>query len=63
MNKPFRPTEMSKDAKAHLLQIATKDVKIDGLKRPLLVAISSTTSSLYKCMTGEQRVIRFPEMT
>ncbi|MGL5235404.1 MAG: type II CRISPR-associated endonuclease Cas1 [Empedobacter falsenii] len=63
MNKPFRPTEMSKEAKTHLLQIATKDVKIDGLKRPLLVAISSTTSSLYKCMTGEQRVIRFPEMT
>ncbi len=63
MNKPFRPTDMSKEAKAHLLQIATKDVKIDGLKRPLLVAISSTTSSLYKCMIGEQRVIRFPEMT
>lgn len=63
MNKPFRPTEMSKEAKVHLLQIATKDVKIDGLKRPLLVAISSTTSSLYKCMIGEQRVIRFPEMT
>lgn len=63
INKPFRPTEMDKQAKAHLLQIATKDVKIDGLTRPLLVALSHTTSSLYKCMIGEQRVIRFPEMT
>ncbi|WP_312553679.1 type II CRISPR-associated endonuclease Cas1 [Empedobacter brevis] len=63
MNKPFRPTEMNKEAKSHLLKIATKDVKMDGLNRPLLVALSSTTSSLYKCMIGEQRVIRFPEMT
>lgn len=62
MNKPFRPTEMSKESKAHLLSIATKDVMMDGLKRPLLVALSSTTSSLYKCMIGEQRIIRFPEM-
>ncbi|WP_276682258.1 type II CRISPR-associated endonuclease Cas1 [Empedobacter brevis] len=63
VNKPFRPTEMNKEVKSHLLKIATKDVKMDGLNRPLLVALSSTTSSLYKCMIGEQRVIRFPEMT
>ncbi|MGU9938074.1 type II CRISPR-associated endonuclease Cas1 [Empedobacter brevis] len=62
VNKPFRPTEMNKEVKSHLLKIATKDVKMDGLNRPLLVALSSTTSSLYKCMIGEQRVIRFPEM-
>ena len=62
MNKPFRPTEMSREAKTHLLNIATKDVKMDGLTRPLLVALSSTTSSLYKCMTGEYRVIRYPEL-
>ena len=63
LSKPFRPTELSKEAKTHLLKIATKDVKIDGLTRPLLVAVSSTTSSLYKCMTGEQRTIRYPEFT
>ena len=62
MQKPFRPTEMNKEAKAHLLKIATKDVKMDGLTRPLLTSLSMTTSSLYKCMIGEQRVIRFPEM-
>ena len=63
LSKPCRPTELSKEAKTHLLKIATKDVKIDGLTRPLLVAVSSTTSSLYKCMTGEQRTIRYPEFT
>lgn len=60
INKPFRPTELNREAKAFLLNMATKDVKINGLTRPLLVAISSTTSSLYKCMIGEQRIIRYP---
>lgn len=60
INKPFQPTDLSKEAKAFLLSIATKDVVIDGLTRPLLVAISSTTSSLVKCLAGEQRLIRYP---
>ncbi len=62
INKPFRPTELTKESKAFLLAIATKDVIIDGLTRPLLVAISSTTSSLVKCLAGEQRLIRYPEL-
>lgn len=62
INKPFHPTEMTKEAKVHLLKIATKDVKMDGNMKPLLVALSSTTSSLYKCFSGENRVIRYPEM-
>ena len=62
LNKPFQPTELSKESKAFLLTIATKDVVIDGLTRPLLVAISSTTSSLVKCLAGEQRLIRYPEL-
>ena len=62
INKPFQPTELSKESKAFLLSIATKDVLIDGLTRPLLVAISATTSSLVKCLAGEQRLIRYPEL-
>lgn len=54
--------ELTKDFKAHLLQIATKDVMIDGLKRPLLVAVKITASSLYKCYTGEKRLISYPEL-
>ena len=53
--------ELTKEFKAHILQIATKDLKIDGLKRPLLVAVKTTATSLYKCYTGEKRLISYPE--
>ncbi|MEC5156107.1 type II CRISPR-associated endonuclease Cas1 [Chryseobacterium sp. MP_3.2] len=54
--------ELTKDFKAYLLQIATKDVKIDGLKRPLMVAVKTTASSLYKCYTRDKRLISYPEL-
>ena len=53
--------DLTKEFKAYMLNIATKDVKIDGLKRPLIVAVKMTTSSLYKCYTGEKRLISYPE--
>lgn len=52
--------ELTKEFKAYLLQIATKDVKIDGKRRPLMVAVKTTTSSLYRCYTGEKRQISYP---
>lgn len=52
--------EMNREAKAHLLQLATRDVTIAGLQRPLLVALSITTSSLCKCYMGQSRVITYP---
>ena len=51
---------LDKKAKAHLLQIATFDVYINGLQRPLITALSNTTSSLCKCFMGESRVIHYP---
>lgn len=54
--------ELTKDFKAHLLQIATKDVRIDEKTRPVLVAVKTTASSLYKCYTGEKRLIAYPEL-
>ena len=54
--------ELTKEFKAHLLQVATKDVWIDGKKRPLLVAVKTTVMSLYKCYTGEKRLISYPEL-
>lgn len=54
--------ELTKEFKAHLLQIATQDVKIESLKRPLLIAVKTTASSLYKCYTGEKRLIAYPEL-
>lgn len=53
---------LDKSAKVHLLQLATKDVYINGLQRPLMTALSITTSSLCKCFTGESRVIHYPMM-
>jgi len=52
--------ELTTKAKAHLLNIATQDVLIDEKQRPLLVAVTTTTASLYKCFTGERRSILYP---
>lgn len=54
--------ELNMDAKAHILTIATQDVSIDGVIRPLFVAVTTTTSSLYKCFTGELRQLKYPEL-
>lgn len=51
---------LTKQAKAHLLTIATQDVCINAKKRPLLVAVTTTTASLYKCFTGERRIVLCP---
>ncbi|MDO6674675.1 type II CRISPR-associated endonuclease Cas1 [Tenacibaculum sp. 1_MG-2023] len=58
---PFEE-ELSKQAKAYLLQVATEDVLIDEKKRPLMVAVTTTTASLYKCFTGERRTILYPKL-
>ena len=62
MNHPESTHILDKPAKAYLLQLATKDVYINGLQRPLMTALSITTSSLCKCFTGESRVIHYPMM-
>lgn len=54
--------EINKDFKAHILRIATVDVGIEGKTRPLLNAVKITVSSLYKCYTGEKRLISYPEL-
>ncbi len=52
---------LTTQAKAYLLSIATQDVIIEAKKRPLLVAVSTTTASLFKCYNGERRTILYPE--
>ncbi|WP_396601230.1 type II CRISPR-associated endonuclease Cas1 [Algibacter sp. R77976] len=52
--------ELTREIKAHILTIATQDVKIEGVIRPLMVAVTTTTASLYKCYTGELRQIKYP---
>jgi len=52
--------ELCKDLKAELLQIPVIDVQINGKRSPLMVAVSTTTRSLYKCFSGENRKIIYP---
>ena len=53
--------ELTKDIKGKLLTIPVLDVVIGGKKRPLMVAVTQTTASLYKCFAGELRKIVYPE--
>ena len=53
---------LDKESKTFLLQIATQDVNIEKLVRPLIVGVKMTASSLLKCYTGEKRQISYPEL-
>lgn len=57
-----KSVELIKEIKAELLTIPTLDVIIGGKRSPLMIAASLTTSSLYKCFSGELRKILYPEM-
>lgn len=53
--------ELTKEMKARLLQMLTCDVWLGGLRRPLQVALSYTTSSLAKCYLGKVKQLVLPE--
>ena len=53
-------SELTKELKAELLRIPVLDVVINGKRSPLMVAVSTTTSSLQKCYSGEIRKIAYP---
>lgn len=52
--------QLSKEIKFRLLGIPTIDVVINDKHSPLMVAVTQTTASLYKCFTGELRRIAYP---
>lgn len=54
--------QLTTDIKCTLLSIPTADVVIGGKRSPLMIATTQTTSSLYKCFSGEIRKIAYPEM-
>ena len=55
-------SSLTKEIKANLLTIPVIDVQIDGKRSPLMIAASTTTSSLLKCFSGESRVLKYPEL-
>ena len=54
--------DIDKNAKSKLLSIPVLDVMVNGQRSPLMIAVGQTTSSLYKCFSGESRKIVYPEM-
>jgi len=54
--------QLSNDDKKNLLSLFVVDVMIAGLQRPLLDAVSMTTSSLSRCFCGKESTIRYPEL-
>ena len=53
---------LTKDIKACLLGIPAMDITINGQSSPLMVGITQTTTSLYRCFEGSARKIIYPEM-
>ena len=62
IRKEFDDTDfLDKEIKNRLLSIPTIEVRINNHRRPLMVAVTETTASLYKCFSGELRKIAYPE--
>ncbi len=53
--------DLTPEIKRDILQLITKDVIIDGVRSPLMVAVSRTTNSLFECYEGIRRKIIYPE--
>lgn len=53
--------ELTPNMKRELLNIPAMDVKIQGKRSPLMVAVPQTTKSLANCFAGESRKIVYPE--
>jgi CRISP-associated protein Cas1 len=62
VEKGYDYQELTKELKQLLLQIPTIEMVIDGDRSPLMVGVQRTTSSLYKCFSGELRKISYPVM-
>lgn len=54
------PETLTKELKAEMLAVPTLEVIINGKRSPLMVAVTQTTASLFKCFSGELRKIAYP---
>ena len=54
-------SQLGTEIKMELLGLSMMDVRIDGKRSPLMVAIQTTATSVQKCFTGELRKILYPE--
>jgi len=58
----FPDKELTIEIKAELLKVLTQTVYFEDTKSPLMVALSTTTSSLQQCFKGEIRKINYPNL-
>ncbi len=54
------PTDLSPGIKKEFLLLPASDVKIEGQKSPMIVAVQKTTASLAKCYEGTARKLIYP---
>ncbi len=56
------PEAFGINVKRRLLELPVKEVVIDGIRRPLMLAVSQTVNSLQKCFSGELRKLVYPAL-
>ena len=62
VNEGKLPEELDTRTKKVFLELPTKEVIIDGNRRPLMLAVSQTVTSLQKCFAGEIRKLTYPTL-
>lgn len=60
--KNFDEHDLITPIKAELLKVLTETVYFEDKKSPLMVALSTTTSSLQQCFSGKTRKIIYPKL-
>lgn len=60
--KNFDEQDLIMPIKTELLKVLTETVYFEDKKSPLMVALSSTTSSLQHCFSGKSRKIIYPKL-
>lgn len=60
--KKYDEHDLITPIKIELLNILTQTVYFEDKKSPLMVALSTTTSSLQQCFTGKARKINYPKL-
>ena len=56
------PDELTSDIKRVMLSIPVLDVRINGQRSPLMLAVGQTAASLARCFSGDSRKLVYPEL-
>ena len=55
-------SRLTTEIKRELLALPVTEVNIDGKRSPLMIAATTTATSLYKCFAGESRRLSYPHL-